>query len=427
MKYLFIHQNFPGQYLHIVQHLAKQKDNEIVFISQPSNARIQGVRSVFYQVPEPAKGLLAPLGELDLAIKRGDAVYQTMKTLKSLGFIPDIIIGHQGWGEMLNLQDIYPDVPVLSYTEFYYHSSGLDVDFDPEFPADEMLPARVRIKNTINLVSATNPGWGQTPTLFQHSTYPDWAQKKITILREGVNLEKCSPDPSIYKSDLELKDFVVKPEDKLVTYVARGLEPYRGFHIFMRALPRLLQERPDVKVVMIGRDQVSYGASLESGMSWRDYMLKEVHNKLDMSRVHFSGQVPYNVFNSVLKRSDAHIYLTYPFVLSWSLREAMSIGCPIIASDTQPVQEFIADRVTGILTPFLDHDALTDRILEVLEDKKLAQSIRKAARAEAERSLSMDEYMKNYETLIDDLIHRRTPSLNLGNSPADRALQNFKK
>lgn len=423
MKYLFIHQNFPGQYLHIVRHLAKQAGNEIVFISQPSDARIEGVRSVFYKLVEPAPGLIAPLGELDVAIKRGDEVYKTAKTLKALGFVPDIVIGHQGWGEMLNFQDIYPDVPVLNYTEFYYHSSGLDVDFDPEFPADEMLPARVRIKNTINLVSATNPGWGQTPTLFQHSTYPDWAQKKITILREGVDLKKCAPEPSIFKKDLQLEDFVVKPKDVLVTYVARGLEPYRGFHIFMRSLPKLLKERPDVKVVLIGRDQVSYGAVLDGGMSWRDYMLREVHKKLDMSRVHFAGNVPYDVFSKVLKRSDAHIYLTYPFVLSWSLREAMATGCAIIASDTQPVQEFIADRVTGILTPFLDHDALTDRILEVLEDKKLSQSIRKAARAEAERSLSMDEYIGNYEALIDDLIHGRTPSLNLGNSPAERATQ----
>lgn len=425
MKYLFIHQNFPGQYLHIVRHLAKKENNEIVFISQPCEGKIAGVRSVFYQVVDPIPDLPPPLGELDLAMKRGQEVYKTIKTLKALGFEPDIIIGHQGWGEMLNLEDIYPDVPVLTYCEFYYHSKGLDVDFDPEFPADEMLPARVRLKNTINLVSATNPGWGQTPTLFQHSTYPDWAQKKITILREGVDLERCAPSPSIFKENLEMEDFIVEPKDKLVTYVARGLEPYRGFHIFMRALPKLLKERPDVKVVLVGRDQVSYGATLNGGMSWRDFMMREVHKELDMSRVHFSGQVPYDLFGKILKRSDAHVYFTYPFVLSWSLREAMATGCPIIASDTDPVKEFIADRVTGLLTPFLDPHALTDRILEVLEDTNLAQSIRKAARAEAERSLSMSEYLSNYESLIDDLIHRRTPSLNLGNSPAERAAQDI--
>lgn len=426
MKYLFIHQNFPGQYIHIVRHLAKKADNEIVFISQPCDARIEGVRSVFYKLVEPTPGLSAPLAELDVAVKRGNEVYKTAKTLKVLGFEPDIIIGHQGWGEMLNLQDIYPDVPILSYTEFYYHSSGLDVDFDPEFPADELLPARVRVKNTINLISATNPGWGQTPTLFQHSTYPEWAQKKITILREGVDLKRCAPDPSVFKKDLEFKDFVVTPRDKLVTYVARGLEPYRGFHIFMRSLSKILKDRSDVKVVLVGRDEVSYGARLEGGLSWRNYMLREVHAQLDMSRVYFAGQVPYDVFNQILKRSDAHIYLTYPFVLSWSLREAMATGCAIIASDTQPVQEFVADRVTGILTPFLDHNALADRVLEMLENKKLAQSLRKAARTEAERSLSMDDYINNYEILIDDLIHRRTPSLNLGNSPAELAVNDLK-
>lgn len=423
MKYLFIHQNFPGQYLHIVQFLAKQGTNEIVFISQATKREIKGVRNVFYKNIEPSNELHASLAELNYAVKRGEEVYRTLKKLKQLGFIPDIIIGHQGWGEMLNLQDIYPDIPVLKYCEFYYHSDGLDVNFDPEFISDELLPSRVRIKNTINLISATNPGWGQTPTLFQYNTYPEWARKKTTVLREGVDLKLCAPSNEIRSNIMQIKDFIIYPNEKLVTYVARGLEPYRGFHIFMRALPKILQERSDIKVVIVGNDQVSYGAKLPGGLTWQKFMLRELGDRLDLSRICFAGHLPYSVFCNLLKRSNAHVYMTYPFVLSWSLREAMAIGCAIIASDTEPLQEFIVHGKSGILTPFFDVNGLSNHILEVLENEELAQKLGQSARLEAIRCLSMKDYLTNYQLLINDLIEGRTPNLQMGLSPAE-SLQN---
>lgn len=419
MKYLFIHQNFPGQYLHIVKDLARQPDNEIVFISQVTPQTIEGVRNVFYNKTVSSTEIHSSLKELYQAVKRGEEVYKTVKQLKQLGFIPDIIIGHQGWGEMLNLQDVYPDVPVLKYCEFYYHSKGLDVDFDPEFMSDELLPSRVRVKNTINLISANNPGWGQTPTLFQWKTYPKWARDKITVLREGVDLQICHPDAELYKKPIRFDDFVIHPEDKLITYVARGLEPYRGFHIFMRALPKVLKERSDIKIVIVGGDQVSYGAGLPGNLTWKHYLLQQLGNQLDHSRIHFAGLLLYPDFCNLLKRSNAHVYMTYPFVLSWSLREAMAIGCPIIASDTEPVKEFIVHNKTGVLTPFFDVNALSDHILEVLENQELSKRIRHFAREEAEQSLSLRDYLINYHKLIDDLIHGQKPSLNLGRSPAE--------
>ncbi|MUG08750.1 glycosyltransferase [Commensalibacter melissae] len=418
MKYLFIHQNFPGQYLHIIKYLAGKPDNEIVFVSQVTRRTIGGIRNVFYGKIDPVNELHSSLNELHQAVKRGEEVYQTLKKLKQLGFVPDIIIGHQGWGEMLNVQDIYPDVPILKYCEFYYHSDGLDVKFDPEFLSDELLPSRVRIKNTINLISANNPGWGQTPTLFQWKTYPEWARGQITVLREGVDLKICSPDADIYNHTMKFDDFIIHPKDKLVTYVARGLEPYRGFHILMRSLPKILKERPDAKIVIVGGDQVSYGAALPGKLTWKHYFLQQLGNQLDPTRIYFAGLLSYPVFCKLLKRSDAHVYMTYPFVLSWSLREAMAMGCPIIASDTDPVKEFIVHQKTGILTPFFDKEKLADNVLEVLENNDLSSKIRHFSREEAERSLSMDIYLNNYNTLIDDLINHRTPNLSLGKSPA---------
>ncbi len=419
MKYLFIHQNFPGQFLHIVKNLAKQPDNEIVFVSQPTKRSIDGVRNLFYNKIPPINESHSSLNELYQAVKRGEAAFHAIQKLKQLGFKPDIIIGHQGWGEMLNLQDIYPDVPTLKYCEFFYHSNGLDVNFDPEFTSDELLSSRVRIKNTINLISANNPGWGQSPTLFQWKTYPEWARKKISVLREGVDLNLCCPDEEIHKKDVQIDNFVIKPMEKLVTYIARGLEPYRGFHIVMRALPKILKERPDAKIVIVGADQVSYGAQLPGNVTWKNYFLQQLSNELDFSRIYFAGVVPYTIFCDLLKRSDAHIYMTYPFVLSWSLREAMASGCSIIASDTEPVKEFIVHKKTGILTPFFDQNILADNVLEVLENEYLSSKIKYYVRKEAEHSLSMSEYLINYNNLINDLIMGHNPPLFLGKSPVD--------
>lgn len=405
MKYLFIHQNFPGQYLHLVRHLVRQGGNEIVFISEDNANVIPGVRRVRYRVPRMATDRAHPgVRDLDMGLMRADAVAKAAQTLKTLGFVPDIILGHHGWGELLNIQDVYPNVPVLGYFEFYYHTEpGFDVDFDPEFPmAPEVIPL-VRAKNTVNLLALTNPGYGQTPTEFQKSTYPRWAQDNITVLREGVDLEMCRPDPKAAKKTLKVGDVRITPKHKLVTYVARDLEPYRGFHEFMRALPRVLDEQPDAQVVVVGGDGVSYGARLPSGC-WREIMLEELKGKLDLSRIHFVGKVSYETFRALLQRSDAHVYLTYPFVASWSLREAMAMGCALVGSATAPVEEFIKDGETGLLAPFTEPERIADAILELLTNKPLAKRLRAAVRQEAERSLCMASYLADYEKLIARLI-----------------------
>ncbi|MDN7351499.1 glycosyltransferase [Acetobacter senegalensis] len=405
MKYLFIHQNFPGQYLHLVRHLVRQGGNEIVFISEDNANVIPGVRRVRYRVPRMATDRAHPgVRDLDMGLMRADAVAKAAQTLKNLGFVPDIILGHHGWGELLNIQDVYPNVPVLGYFEFYYHTEpGFDVDFDPEFPmAPEVIPL-VRAKNTVNLLALTNPGYGQTPTEFQKSTYPRWAQDNITVLREGVDLEMCRPDPKAAKKTLKVGDVRITPKHKLVTYVARDLEPYRGFHEFMRALPRVLDEQPDAQVVVVGGDGVSYGARLPSGC-WREIMLEELKGKLDLSRIHFVGKVSYETFRALLQRSDAHVYLTYPFVASWSLREAMAMGCALVGSATAPVEEFITDGETGLLAPFTEPERIADAILELLTNKPLAKRLRDAVRQEAERSLCMASYLADYEKLIARLI-----------------------
>ncbi|GAN59437.1 glycosyl transferase family 1 [Acetobacter cibinongensis] len=412
MKYLFIHQNFPGQYLHLVRHLVQQGGHEIVFISEDNANVIQGVRRVRYRLPRPvAEGAHPGVRELDSGLMRADEVAKAAATLKNLGFVPDIILGHHGWGELLNIQDVYPDVPVIGYFEFYYHTEpGYDVNFDPEFPMDPALVPLVRAKNSINLLALTNPGHGQTPTLFQKGAYPAWAQDKITVVREGVDLTLCRPNPQSHKKDFVLGDVRIKPTQKLVTYVSRDLEPYRGFHVFMRALPRVLEEQPDAHVIIVGSDGVSYGAKLATGC-WRQILLQELGDTIDLSRVHFVGKVAYEDFLALLQRSDAHVYLTYPFVASWSLREAMATGCAIVGSDTAPVQELLTHGETALLVPFHQPERIAEGILRLLTDKVLAKKLRKAVRAEAEQSLCMDAYLAEYEALIAKIIDSHKPQV----------------
>jgi glycosyltransferase involved in cell wall biosynthesis len=405
MKYLFIHQNFPAQFLHLLRHLAAQKQHELMFITEAERNHLTGVRKLIHRLGRaPTKGLHPHVRETELALIRADSVARSAKNLKSLGFVPDIIIGHHGWGEMLHVNDVWPDAPLLGYHEYYYNMVGYDVDFDPEFPAGEEASARIRLKNAVNLLALTNPGLGQTPTRFQLQTYPRWAQEKIHLLEEGVNLDVCKPDPELRHRVVTLGGYKVKPNEKLVTYVVRDLEPYRGFHVMMRALPRLLAGRGDVRVILVGGDSVSYGTKPTKG-TWREHMLNELEGRLDLSRVHFAGRVQYETFVKLLQRSDAHVYLTYPFVASWSLREAMSAGCAIVGSDTAPVREFVQDGVTGLLAPFLQPDAIADRILEILEDENLNARLRKAARAWAVSHLDMDRYLRRYEMLIQKVLN----------------------
>ncbi len=404
MKYLFIHQNFPAQYLHLVRHLAAQRRHDIVFVSEANRNNIPGVRKVVYKLPRGGAPETHRDGqEFELAVLRAETVAATCRNLRQLGYEPDIIIGHHGWGELLNIGDVWPGTPLLGYHEFYYHSNGLDVGFDPEFPTDPAALPRVRAKNAVNLLALTNPGHGQTPTAFQHSTYPDWARRRITVLREGVNLDVCRPDPGARSRLFQLGELVVGVDETLVTYVARDLEPYRGFHVVMRAIPALLRARSDLRVILVGGDGVSYGARLSQG-TWRERQVEEVKSELDMARVHFVGRLDYVDYVRLLQRSDCHVYFTYPFVASWSLREAMACGCALVASDTAPVLEFVSDRIAGLLSPFHEPQTLAERVLTLLDSPALAERLRRGARAWAEENLDMGNYLRAYEALIRKLV-----------------------
>jgi len=408
MNYLFVHQHFPGQYQHLAGYLARVPGNRVVFISHDNVNRIEGVERVVYEpFRKPTPGIHHYLGDLESAVVYGQSVFQAAMGLKNSGFRPDIIIGHNGWGEILFLKDIWPDVPLLGYFEFFYRLRGADLGFDPDAPVSVDDGPRIALKNAVNLLGIEASDWGQTPTWWQWSLYPETAKTKISVIHEGIDTDVVRPDPEAW---LTVADTRLTVRDEVITYVSRNLEPYRGFSVFMRALPEILRRRPRAHVLIIGGDDVSYGPPSPDGRSFRTIMMEEVGGGIDLARVHFLGKLPYELYLTALKISSAHVYLTFPFVLSWSFVEAMSAGCALIASNTRPVAELIRDGENGLLVDFFDIRAIADRIDEVLDQPDRTREMRERARRDAVENYDLRTVtLPRHLALIDDLIAGRKP------------------
>ncbi|MDE2198112.1 MAG: glycosyltransferase [Rhodospirillales bacterium] len=411
MKVLFIHQSFPAQYWRLVAWL-RDHGHEVTFITNPTGNAMQSVRKVEYTFDSAARAdIIEPAQEFEIAMRRAAKVASVAAEMATGGYRPDIILGHHGWGELLHIEDVWPDVPLLGYFEYYYRARGYEVGFDPEFTLPPGREAVLRAKNALNLIALTNPGVGQTPTRFQLGTYPAEFRSKIRLIEEGVDLVACAPDATAAGRPLDLGGMsldegqrarlagqVVAPGEKLVTFVSRTLEPARGFHILMRALPELLARR-DVRVAIVGRDEDGYGPR-PRGTTWREYFLQEMRGRYDEARVHFLGLVDHPGYLRLLQRSDAHVYMTYPFVASWSLREALACGCAVVASDTASVHEFVIDGHNGLLTPFLDPRRLAERVRDLLENDELSGRLRRMAREHALAHLSLARTLETYRATI---------------------------
>ncbi|MBF0390732.1 MAG: glycosyltransferase family 4 protein [Desulfamplus sp.] len=386
MKIFIVHQNFPGQFKHLAPALVSQGHDVVAFTMQKNQpAEWQGVKIVSYS---PARGTTPNVhpwvSDFETKTIRGEAAFRAALKLKNGGYFPDIIVAHPGWGESLFLKDVWHNAKLLIYCEFFYHAVGADVGFDPEFPAtDAGEICRLRLKNLNNLLHFEVADAGVSPTHWQASTFPEPFFSKITVVHDGIDTDFVAPNPSV---SLTLNNsLTLTKKDEIITFVNRNLEPYRGYHIFMRSLPKILKRRKNARVLIVGGNEVSYGAKAPKGETWKDIFLNEVKDKIDLNRVHFLGNIPYSYFIPLLQISTLHIYLTYPFVLSWSLLEAMSAGCAIVASNTKPLHEAIVHNKTGRLIDFFDVKGLEDSVCDLLDNpnerKRLGDSARKFAKA----------------------------------------------
>jgi glycosyltransferase involved in cell wall biosynthesis len=380
LKLLFVHQNFPGQFLHLAPEM-QRRGHDVRAIADVANGQGDLVPTRRYRFkPEPVDPGATRLGRNYTAMSdRGVVVARLARQMRAEGYVPDVIFGHSGWGETLFLKEVWPEARLLVYAEFYYRGRGADSGFDPEFQKsgfDQILFAQGRAAYLAQaLVHADR---GVSPTEWQASTHPPALRRQVDVLFDGVDCDRLAPNSA---ARFTLPDGrSLRPGDEVLTFVNRNLEPYRGYHIFMRALPEVMAARPEVQVVIVGGDGHSYGHAPRAGGTWKDVILAEVKDRLDLARVHFTGRLPHDRLIDLYHVTRVHAYLTYPFVLSWSMVEAMAAGALVVGSRTAPVAEMVKDGVTGRLVDFFDVKGWSRTLTEALADPEAQQPLRSAAR-----------------------------------------------
>lgn len=397
MRILFVHNNFPGQYKRIVKYLGAFPEFKMTAASLKTNKQKSPFLKAGYAPHRKVtKGIHPALASTESAVIMGQAGYSSLLKLKQKGLKPDLIMGHAGWGASMFLRDLFPDAKLLTYFEWYYHCHGGDGEFfrdEPYGPNDEL---RIRVKNTPILHELVAMDWGQSPTKFQHSQLPEIFQKRVSVLHDGVDVDFFAPEED---TRLKVGDIELTAEDEVITYVARGMEDYRGFPQFMEAVSILQKQRPNLQVIVLGTDRVAYGAKRTDGKTYKEWALEEF--EFDHGRLHFMGLMPLEFFRDMMRITSAHIYLTAPFVLSWSLMEAMSAGALIIGSDTEPVREMIQHEENGLLVPFFEVGTIIEQINKVLDNRADYQHLRNKARETIVEQYATRDLLPKYKNLIE--------------------------
>ena len=380
MKLLFVHQNFPGQFLHLAPEM-QRRGHDVRALTSAANKTRSDVPLLHYAHTAPEVDAKATrLGRNFTTMSdRGVSVARFCQRLRAEGYVPDVIYGHSGWGETLFLKEVWPEARLLVFAEFYYRGRGADTGFDPEYQVagfDQVMISQARAAYMAQALAHADRG--VSPTEWQASTHPPLLRQHLEVIFDGVDCDRLAPNPA---ATFTLPDGrILKRGDEVLTFVNRNLEPYRGYHIFMRALPEVLAARPGAQVVIVGGDEVSYGAKPKDGASWKEVILAEVKDRLDLSRVHFTGKLPYGRLVDLIHVSRAHAYLTYPFVLSWSMVETMAAGTLVVGSNTAPVAEVIQDGVNGRLVDFFDVKGWSAALTDALARPESYDAMRDAAR-----------------------------------------------
>lgn len=401
MHIVLVHRSGAGQFAHLIGRLLAG-GADVTLITERPERRQPGLRQIAYAVGETSTQS-ATLAATEYHVRTGEAVAAELGRLRRTDR-PDLVLGHIGWGGMLFAKEALPDVPTLGYCEYYYNGSGSDLDFDPAQAVDETELRRVRMRNAAQLLTLQSLDGAYTPTRWQQAQYPGSIRSRLTVCHDGIDTRLCRPDP---QAQLALPDGrVLRAGDPVVTFAARDLDPYRGYPQFMRMARRVARERPDAVFVTVGGDGPGYGRPRGDRRTWRDEMTAEAG--LGDRLVHLSW-LPHETLLKLFQISAAHVYLTVPFVLSWSLLEAMACGCLIVASATAPVMEVITDGRNGLLAPFFDEDALAERVLLALRSPLALAGLRAGARSSILRSYELDACLDRQMAMIDGLLPNDAP------------------
>ena len=390
MRILFVHQNFPGQFPHLAPALSA-RGHDVSALTVAGNKRPSPV-PVFhytYQKPNFERAISRHVGNFADRAERGAAVALAAEKLRANGYVPDLVFGHFGWGETLYLKNVWPSSKLALYAEFFYHPRGLDADFDPEIQRPSLATNIVTTTLQAPLLLAMHTADAAlAPTRWQAQTFPAHFQERISVIHEGIDTERLRPTA---QAQITVGSHIFRPGDEVLTFVSRNLEPYRGYHIFMRALPEVLRARPNAHVIIVGGQEAGYGPLHASRKPWKQIFLDEVKDRLDLKRVHFVGTIPFPSFVNLMSVTRVHAYLTYPFVLSWSMLEAMSAGALVVGSATPPVEEILRHGSNGLLVDFFDWQQWSATLIEALAEPDKFSALRQAARATIQEGYDLKE------------------------------------
>ena len=385
MQILFVHPNFPAQFGPVATRLAKRPGVECVFVSRNAAGMRDGIRCIRFELKGGATRTTHYCSRsFENAVWHAHGVYEVCKATPDLR--PDLIVGHSGFGSTVFLRELYP-APIVNYFEYYYHPRGTDMDFRADFPPREIDFLRSHARNAMILLDLESCAAGYTPTRWQWSLFPEAWKPKVEVIHDGVDTDFWRRRPGPRRLGKE----AVPDGVRVVTYVARGLEAMRGFDIFVRVANRIAAAMPNVLFVVVGADRVHYGNDLRhiKTKTFREHVLQT--ERPDLRRFRFLGTVPPETLAEVLSLSDLHIYLTVPFVLSWSLLDALACECVVLASDTAPVREVIRHEDNGLLAGFFDVDGLAEQALRVLADPRAYRRLAAAGRALVEERYGLEQ------------------------------------
>jgi glycosyltransferase involved in cell wall biosynthesis len=409
MHVVFVHQNYPAQFGHVAARLAGTPGYRCTFVSRRPPARGPVERIQYALRGGATKHNHTCTRSFENAVHHALAVYAALKARPDIR--PDLIVGHSGFGSTLYLRDLYPGVPIVNYFEWFYLAERSELDFRPEFPVSELGRLRARTRNAMILLDLEACAAGYSPTRWQHGRLPEAFRPKVEVIHDGVDTDLWKPANVDLAGTRRVGDWIIPAGARLVTYVSRGFESMRGFDVFMRVAKRLCDRRGDVAFAVVGDDRVCYGGDgrFTGGKTFKEWVLDQ--DEYDLSRIRFLGRLPPPELAKLLGMSDLHLYLTVPFVLSWSLLNAMACGAPVLASDTPPVREVVRDGDTGLLAPFHDIDRWCERANAVFDDPAAFRPLGRAARQFVRASYSVEACLPRMQKLFQDVA---------GSSPASR-------